>query len=101
MNDHIEFRYDPNIGMLTLNCDSTAFHHVWKVIRENVQLRIDEIPADSVKYIAIQEQAPPPKPISKLRDRIALVSCALVTMLVAFVITAGVMQIMAWMKPPA
>jgi hypothetical protein len=98
VENNIETRYDPRRGQLFLWCGDQAFARLRDaVISETGVAQAIRGPATGVLFIEISvaRAAHPP---SRLRDRVTLLGCALVSFLLLFIFFAGVATIVGWLK---
>jgi hypothetical protein len=96
VGDDIEVHYDQKSGSLVLSCGTEAFARLAAVVIAEVGgNEVVFSSPESLRWIEISTKPSPPRP-TYLRDRLALLGCALVALVVFFVLAVGVMTIAGW-----
>ena len=96
VRDDIEVHYDQKSGSLVLSCGTEAFAVLAAlVIAEIGGTEVAFNSPESLRWIEISTMPSPHRP-SYLRDRLAMMGCALVGFVVFFVLAVGVMTIAGW-----
>jgi hypothetical protein len=96
--DDIQAHFHPKRGALLLACRDDAFVRLRDAIVEEAGLSgtIEGVP-DNVHEIQIAKVQLIPSPAG-LRDKLALVGCALIGFAVLFVLVAGIATIAGWFR---
>jgi hypothetical protein len=97
VKDDIEAHFDQKSGSLVLSCGTEAFTRLAAVVIAEVGgNEVVFNSPESLRWIEISTK-PCPRRQSYLRDRLALLGCGLVVLVVFFVLAVGVMTIFRWM----
>src|SRR5690606_27587120 len=93
----IDTQYEPSLGQLRLTCfDEETFARLRDlVIAEAGVADAFDDPVDRVNTLLLTNETPAPAD-SWLRDRVALLGCALVALMLLFVFAMGLVMIGGW-----
>jgi hypothetical protein len=95
MSDEIEIHCYPDSGQVTLTCGAEAFARLWAAVAAEAGPINGAPPMVRLVLIA---RVPPPRPPARWRDRLGLLSCAVVGLAVLFVLAIGVQTIAGWAR---
>lgn len=97
----IEVHFDPNGGHLMLGCEADAFERFRDFTAQEAALGSLYVEVGRITAIEIVDVSRRSDQLSvnrDWRDRVALVGCALASFLMVFLLSAGVIQVIAWFR---
>ena len=96
MANDIEVHCHPDSRQVTLTCGAEAFARLWAAVSAEAG-PIDGAPAE-VRVVLIERVPQPRPPTWWWWDRLFLLGCGVVGLMILFVLAAGVQTIAGWLR---